>query len=113
MVNESGIHPVGDRVLIQPMELEEKTASGIVISTSTNKDREEMANTTGVVIEVGPESLPWAKAGDRIVFAKFAGLMYRGKDGKKYRIIADTDIVSLLDEDVRLVDPYISRGYEA
>jgi chaperonin GroES len=116
-LNESGIHPVGERILIQPMELEEKTASGIVISTNAGREREEMSNTTGVVVELSPEAYsdraePWCKAGDTIIFAKFAGLLYKGKDGKKYRVIRDEDVTGVLDEDVKLVDPYISRGYD-
>lgn len=110
MSNVSGIYPKGWRVLVLPEEIEEKTESGIIISHGTLKDREEMANTTGVVIAVGdacwPDSSePWAKEGDKVVFGKFSGLLYVGKDEKKYRIINDVDIVAVLDEDVSIVDP--------
>jgi co-chaperonin GroES (HSP10) len=67
-----------------------------------------MSNTTGEVIEVGPEINGWAKNGDRIVFSKYAGLLYQGKDGKRYRIINDDNIVATLDGDVKLVDPYLA-----
>lgn len=74
-----------------------------------------MGNTTGQVIEVGAEcfdghSTVWCVAGDRIVFAKYSGLVYLGKDGKKYRIINDDNVVATLDGDVKLVDPHIARG---
>jgi len=74
------------------------------------RDREEMANTTGLVIELGDECNTWAKPEDRVVFAKYAGLLYLGKDGVKYRIINDQDIVAILDSDVQLVDPHLARG---
>ena len=110
MTNPSGIHPKGWRILIKPLEIAEQSKGGIIISHGNTRDREEMANTTGEVIEVGDECNGWAKAGDRVVFAKYAGLLYLGKDGVKYRVINDEDIVANLDGDVQLVDPYLSKG---
>ena len=111
MDNNSGIHPEGHRVLIKPLEVETKTASGIILSTIGQNEREQMSNTTGEVIEVGqdcwPNTKPWCKVGDRVVFAKYSGLLYLGKDGLMYRIINDDNIVATLDGDVKLVDPYL------
>ena len=114
-MNDSGIHPVGWRILILPREIEEKTESGIIIGTDSNRDRESMANTTGIVIEMGDQCFedfgaPWCKVGDKVIFAKYAGLMYLGKDGKKYRVINDKDVTGTLDEDVDLVDPHLAKG---
>jgi len=118
-VNKSGIHPQGNRVLIKTLELEEKTASGIILATVSQREREEMANTTGEVIEVGPEAFTdretvWCKPGDRVIFAKYAGLLYVGKDDVKYRVINDDNIVATLDGDVKLVDPHLisKKGVE-
>ena len=110
MSNTSGIHPKGWRILLRPLEVEEKTASGIIISTKENSDREQMANTTGEVIEVGEECNTWCKPGDRIVHAKYAGLIYLGKDDVTYRLVNDEDIVAVLDDDVKLVDPFLAKG---
>ena len=111
MENKSGIHPQGHRVLIKPLEIELKTASGIILATEGQKEREDMSNTTGEVVDMGqdcfPDQQPWCRVGDRVVFAKYAGLLYLGKDGAKYRIINDDNIVATLDEDVKLVDPYL------
>jgi chaperonin GroES len=117
MENKSGIYPQGPRILILPLEIEEKTASGIVLATSGQRDREEMANTTGLVVAIGGEAFhdctyPWCSVGDRVVFAKYSGLLYLGKDGKKYRVINDDNIVATLDADVKLVDPYLKKGFE-
>jgi co-chaperonin GroES (HSP10) len=111
-INVSGIHPVGGRILILPMEVEEKTQGGIIISHGQMKDREDMANTTGVVVELGENAYcdynkPWCKVGDRVIFAKYSGLLYLGKDDKKYRVINDTDVTGTLDSDVKLVDPHL------
>ena len=110
--NPSGINPVGWRILILPMEIEETTASGIIINTESNKEREQLANTTGIVIAMGEEcfqdtSTDWCSVGDKIIFAKYAGLIYAGKDGKRYRLINDKDVTGTLDADVDLVDPFL------
>ena len=114
MSNESGINPVGWRVLIKPQEVKEVSQGGIILSTDKGKEREQMANTTGIVIAMGAECYadepsPWCKVGDKVIFAKYAGLLYKGRDGKEYRMINDKDITGTLDADVDLVDPYLSK----
>jgi co-chaperonin GroES (HSP10) len=110
MSNASGINVKGWRILLKPLEVEDKTESGIIIATKEVSDREQMANTTGEVIEVGEGCNTWCKAGDRVVHAKYAGLMYLGKDGVMYRVVNDEDIVATLDSDVKLVDPHLKKG---
>ena len=114
MSNVSGINPVGWRVLVKPQEIKDTSDGGIVITTGNYKDREQMANTTGVVVAMGDdcyadEPAPWCKVGDKIIFAKYAGLLYRGKDGSEYRMINDKDVTGTLDGDVDLVDPYLAK----
>ena len=114
MSNESGINPVGWRLLIKPQEVREVSEGGIILTTEVTKDREQMGNTTGVVVAMGSqcyadEPAPWCAVGDKVIFAKYAGLLYLGKDGFKYRMINDKDITGTLDADVDLVDPYLAR----
>jgi chaperonin GroES len=114
MSNESGINPVGWRILVKPQEINEQTSSGIIVTTGSFKDREQLANTTGVVVAMGAdcfadEPSPWCKVGDKIIFAKYAGLLYLGKDGNQYRMINDKDVTGTLDADVDLVDPYLAK----
>ena len=99
MINTSGIHPKGHRVLIKPDVTEETTDSGIVISVGQSAERERLAQLKGTIIEVGstawhdqPE--PWAKTGDHVIFGKYAGLIYKGDDQEEYRIINDLDVVA-------------------
>ncbi|MDE2097562.1 MAG: co-chaperone GroES [Patescibacteria group bacterium] len=98
MANTSGITPCGHRILVLPEEVETKTKSGIILHDKL-AEREEMAQIRGTVIEVGGDSYQdtptvWCQAGDRILFAKYAGLVYDGQDGKKYRVINDLDVVA-------------------
>lgn len=99
MENKSGIHPKGHRVLIYPEPVENVTASGIIINTGDNIERERLAQLRGVIVEVGstawhdqPE--PWVKVGDKVIFGKYSGLIYKGDDELEYRIINDLDIVA-------------------
>lgn len=114
-LNKSGINVVGPRVLIKPVEIENKTKSGIVLSTDTENEREKLAATTGTVIDVGTDAYwdkkePWCKVGDKVTFAKYAGMLYKGRGGVEYRIIKDEDITSILDEDMSIVDMHLSKG---
>lgn len=114
-MNESGINPVGWRVLVHPLEVKKVSKGGIILSTEATEEREQMGNTTGVVIAMGDqcyadEPSPWCSVGNKVIFAKYAGLLYLGKDGKKYRMINDKDITGVLDADVDLVDPYLSKS---
>ena len=115
MSNQSGINPCGWRVLVKPQEIKEVSESGIVLTTGSFKDREQMVNTTELVVAMGDqcyadEPAPWCKVGDKIIFAKYAGLLYLGKDGNQYRMINDKDVTGTLDADVNLVDPYLAKG---
>ena len=99
MENKSGIHPKGHRVLIYPEPVENVTASGIIINTGDNIERERLAQLRGVIVEIGstaqhdqPE--PWVKVGDKVIFGKYSGLIYKGDDELEYRIINDLDIVA-------------------
>ena len=101
MVNESGIVPLGHRVLVLPYEIEEKSAGGVIVTIAVNKEREEMAQVRGVVVSVGPncwEEYPkaWATPGDHVMFGKYAGAIMPGNDGKKYRLVNDLDLVALI-----------------
>ena len=104
-VNESGIHPVGHRVLIKPMEFQETTESGIIIAVGSSIDQQRLAQMQGVVIEMGTTAYsdqpePWCKVGDKITFGKYSGLIYKDKetlDKEEYRVINDLDVVALHD----------------
>ena len=103
------------RVLIETVELEKTSAGGIILATTSQSEREEMANTTGVVVAMGEEAHEHintqnVQVGDNIIFAKFAGLLYTGKDGKKYRVINSDNVVAKLDGEVKIVDPHLKKG---
>lgn len=102
MQNNSGFIPLGHRLLVYPLPIEEVTQSGIIIASDT-KGREEMSQVQGTVIAIGDgcwKDTPtenWCNQGDLIVFGKFSGLLWTGSDGKKYRILNDLDVVGKIE----------------
>ena len=102
-MNTSGINPKGHRVLVLPEEIETKTASGIITTIGSQQLREELAQVDGIVVAMGntcytDQAETWCKVGDRVVFGKYSGIIREGKDGKKYRIINDLDVVATIEE---------------
>lgn len=99
--NLSGIHPKGWAVLVKPLEIEEETQGGIVIAKVT-QDKEQLAQSQGVVVEVGgfawsDEPEPRAKIGEMVVFGRYRGEVLKGNDGATYRIINDKEVVAVID----------------
>lgn len=98
--NTSGLKPLGRAVLVKPYEPEKK--EGLIIIPDQVQERTQMIEQRAVVIEVGSEawcedSKPRAKAGDKVLVAKFAGSMALGTlDGQKYRMVNDRDIFALI-----------------
>lgn len=102
--NESGILPTEYRVLILPVEVDQKTKGGIFIPDQT-RERDEFAQMKGTLVACSPHAFTYAdwkddaakpKPGDSVLFAKYAGAVVDGKDGKKYRIVNDKDIAAVL-----------------
>lgn len=100
-LNASGFKPVGHRVVVQPESVETVSQGGIVLAKSVS-DKEQMSQIVGTVVAVGDgawkdtSTREWAAPGDKVVFAKFAGLKWQGKDGKEYRILSDLDVVGIV-----------------
>lgn len=106
MINESGIHPLGHRVLVLPEFVEEKSEGGIIIHHGNQQMREEMAQIKALVVELGStaykdQESEWCQAGDRVVIGKYSGLLYKGKDGQNYRVINDLDVVANIEPEVK------------
>jgi chaperonin GroES len=90
------IKPLGNRLVVEPIEEEEITAGGIVLP-ETAKEKPQK----GIVLAVGPgerndegEYMPLeVKEGDRVLFAKYSGTEVK-YDGKKLLIMRESDILA-------------------
>ncbi len=95
------IRPLADRVVIKPQEREERTKGGIFLPDTASKEKPQ----EGVVMAVGEGRLDdngrrvpvSVKAGDRVLFAKYAGTEIK-LDDEEYLILAEKDILAVVQE---------------
>lgn len=90
------IKPLADRVLIEPVSIEDKTASGIILPDTADKAKSEQ----GKVIAVGPGSpkKPMSvKKGDIVLFAKYGPSEIKIED-KEYLIAKEEDLLAILEK---------------
>jgi len=92
------LKPLGDRVVIEIIETEEKTASGIVLPDTAKEKPQEgkvVAVGKGRVLDNGERVAPEVEVGDRIIFSKYAGTEVK-YDGKEYLILRESDILAVI-----------------
>jgi chaperonin GroES len=94
------LKPLGDRLVVKPLEQEEVTASGIVLpETAKEKPQkgEVLAVGPGARDEDGERIAMDVKTGDKVLFAKYAGTEFK-LDGEKVLILRENDVLAILDE---------------
>ncbi|QTD39550.1 co-chaperone GroES [Sporosarcina sp. Te-1] len=92
------LKPLGDRIVIELIEAEEKTQSGIVLPDSAKEKPQEgkvVAVGTGRVLENGQRVDLEVKEGDRIIFSKYAGTEVK-YEGNEYLILRESDILAII-----------------
>ncbi|MFN4074647.1 MAG: co-chaperone GroES [Cloacibacterium sp.] len=85
--------PLADRVLVEPVQAETKTASGIIIPDTAKEKPQE-----GTVVAVGPgkkDEPMTVKVGDRVLYGKYAGSELK-LDGKDYLIVRESDLLGII-----------------
>lgn len=86
------LKPLADNVLLKSCEVEETTASGIILSTST---KEKSVVSEVVAVGEGTKDVKMTvKKGDKVVVAKFAGTELK-LDGQDYTIVKMADILAV------------------
>lgn len=98
MANTLKFRPLHDRVLLRRIEQQEKTAGGIIIPDSVKEKPME-----GEIVAVGSGNrddsgkvVPLdVKAGDRVLFSKWAGTEVT-IDGREYLVMKESDIVGII-----------------
>ena len=92
------IKPLGDKVVIKPLKVEEKTQSGIVLPGSAQEkphQGEVIAVGSGVLNDKGERVALEVKPGDKVVYGKFGGTEVK-LDDEEVVIIAEKDILVVL-----------------
>jgi chaperonin GroES len=93
------LKPLGDRLIVEPIEREEVTASGIVLPETAKEKPQE-----GEVLAAGPgrrddegKRIPMdVKEGDRVLFAKYAGTEVKLETDRKVLVLRESDILAIV-----------------
>jgi chaperonin GroES len=85
--------PLGDRVVLKQLEAEEKTKSGIIL---TSQAQEKPQEAVVVAVGAGKKDEPMeVKEGDRVVFAQYAGTKFK-LDDEEYIVARQDDILAII-----------------
>jgi chaperonin GroES len=93
------VRPLHDRVIVERMKEEEKTKGGIIIPDTAKEKPVEgriIAVGAGKVLEDGKRVPLQVKAGDRILFGKYAGTEIK-IEGKDHLIMREDDIIAIVE----------------
>jgi chaperonin GroES len=93
------VKPLDDRVVVKPLEAEEKTAGGIVLP-DTAKEKPQK----GTVVAVGPGKLLDSgkraeiavKKGDVVLYGKYSGSDFK-LEGEEFKILHETDLLGIVE----------------
>lgn len=91
------IKPLGDKVVVEPLEEEEKSPGGIILPDTAKKKPQEgivVAIGPGKVLEDGSRGEMAVKVGDRVIYAKYGGTEVT-VDGKDYMILDQDSIYAI------------------
>jgi chaperonin GroES len=95
------LKPLGDRVIVEPIEKDEETfAGGALVLPETAKEKPQQ----GLIVAAGPgqkdddgDRIPMdVEEGQRVLYAKYAGTEIK-IDGKKLLILKETDILAIVE----------------
>lgn len=92
------LKPLGDRIVIEFVETEEKTSSGIVLPDSAKEKPQEgkvVAVGSGRVTDNGERVALEVSEGDNVIFSKYAGTEVK-YEGKEYLILRENDVLAVI-----------------
>ena len=92
------LKPLGDRVVVKPVEKEEKTKSGIVLpDTAKEKPQEGIIEAVGPgrILDNGTKVPIELKVGDKVLYAKYAGNEFKIEE-IEYLIVSEKDVLAIV-----------------
>jgi len=93
------IKPLDDRVLVKPLEAEEKTASGIYLPEAAKEKPMQgkvLAIGPGKMNDKGQRTALSVKKGDTVIYGKYAGTDIK-IDGHEHKIMAESDLLGIVE----------------
>jgi len=97
--------PAGYKLLIKPLEVKEKTDSGIYMPDAL-KNAEQTASVIGFVVKAGPDAYkdtdkfpngPYCKEGDFVIFRSYSGTRFK-IEKQEFRLINDDTVEAVVDD---------------
>lgn len=91
--------PLGDKVLVERLSADERTAGGIVLPDSAKEKPKEgrvVSVGQGKLLDNGKRAEFQVRTGDRVIFASYAGTEVKS-DGKEYLVLAEDDILAVVE----------------
>ena len=96
------LKPLGDRLVVEPIEQEETTASGILLPETAKEKPQEgkvIAAGPGLLDENGKRVKMEVAVGDRVLYAKYAGTEIKLEGDNKVLILKQSDVLALVERD--------------
>jgi len=93
------LKPLGDRIVVKPLEAETKTKGGIVLPDTAKEKPQEgkvVAVGRGKVLDNGNVQAPEVKVGDKVLYGKYSGNEITTKDGDELLIMREEDILAII-----------------
>jgi len=93
------IQPLADRILVKPLEAEEKTKGGIVLPDTAKEKPQEgqvLAVGKGKILDNGNVQALEVKEGDRVLYGKYSGSEIQTKDGEDVLIMREEDVLAII-----------------
>ncbi len=93
------LQPLSDRIVIKPLEAEEKTKGGIILPDTAKEKPQEgkvVAVGNGKVLDSGEVRKPEVKVGDVVLYGKYSGTEVTTKEGEEYLIVREEDILAIV-----------------
>jgi chaperonin GroES len=93
------VRPLGEKVLIQRLEAEEKTRGGIVLPDTAKEKPQKgkvLAVGDGKLLEDGKRAAFQVKVGDTVLFASYAGTEIK-VDGQEMMLMDESEVLAILD----------------
>ncbi len=93
------IKPLGDRIVVKPLEAESKSKGGILLPDTAKEKPQEakvVAVGKGKTLENGTVAAPEVKVGDKVLFGKYSGNEITTKEGEELLILREEDILAII-----------------
>ena len=93
------IQPLGDRIVVKPLEAVEKTKGGILLPDTAKEKPQEgkvVAVGKGKTLESGKVEPVEVKVGDKILYGKYSGTEITTRDGEELLIMREEDVLAIL-----------------